>query len=127
VEQQSAPMSPDGWEKVSFISSLLWVFFAGLVITFVPNTNGFERGQVYVGISIAFSLPVVANLYRVHRSITLAGLGLFAGAAGLTPIIGIYRGIRWLIQRQKQPVLKAAKVTETGKKEEDWEKEKSQA
>jgi len=121
-------MEPDEWEKMSFISSLLWLFSAWLVFTFGPYSprSGFEGGWIFVAISLMFSIPVVANMYRVYRSITLAGIGLFAGAAGITCIFGIIRGIIWLIKRQKQPVLRSA---EPGKVEgeEDWEKEKSQA
>jgi len=119
-------MEADEWEKMSFISSLLWLPLPYLVATFVPNTpqNGFAGGQAFIFISIILGIPVIANLYRIYRSITMAGLGLIGSAVGIAQIAGIIRGIIWLIKRQKQPVLRSA---QTGKVEgeEDWEKEKS--
>jgi len=119
-------MEPDEWEKMSFIFSLLWLPLPYLVATFVPNTpqNGFAGGQAFIFISVMLGIPVIANLYRVYRSITMAGLGLIGSAVGIAQITGVVRGIIWLIKKQKQPVLRSAQ-TGSIEGEEDWEKEKS--
>jgi len=109
-------MEADEWEKMSFISSLLWLL--------LPFTIAVIGPQGYIFISVMLGIIPIANLYRIYRSITMAGLGLLGSAVGITQIAGVIRGIIWLIKRQTQPVLRSA---EPGKVEgeEDWEKEKS--
>ena len=109
-------MEPDEWEKMSFISSLLWLL--------LPFTIAVIGPYAYIFFSVVLGIMPVANMYRVYRSITMAGLGLIGSAVGIAQIAGVVRGIIWLIKRQKQPVLRSA---EPGKVEgeEDWEKEKS--
>jgi len=109
-------MEPDEWEKMSFISSLLWLPLPYTIVVIGPPG--------FIFISVMLGIIPIANLYRIYRSITMAGLGLIGSAVGIAQIAGIIRGIIWLIKRQKQPVLRSA---QTGKVEgeEDWEKEKS--